>query len=102
MLQIPAACHLGAVNSRAVSRLRHWTLIHWTCLRRPLLGDQHGQSEVKRGSTVGSVRRPQSPAVGRDDGLTNGETQAQPLFLRREERLENLLELAGIDSSAAI
>jgi hypothetical protein len=69
---------------------------------QPLDCRYHGQGEVKRSSAVGSVRGPQSPAVGCDDGSADGEAQAQALLLRREERLENLLELVRIDTSSTI
>ena len=71
-------------------------------LADPLAGSQDGQREVKCRAPIRSVRSPQPPAVRSDNGLADREAESQSLLFRRKKRIENPLELLGIDASAAI
>jgi hypothetical protein len=51
----------------------------------------HWQRELERGAPSCVAARPQTPAVGRDDPPTNGQSHAGAARFRGEERLENAL-----------
>src|SRR5208283_3940425 len=89
-----APYELHARHPLQIRFVPHWSLLRLHCRCR--------QHEMKCGSPIGPVLRPQPSAMRGDDGAANRKPQPQAAILGGDERVEHALEPLRINAPSAI
>src|SRR5574341_2652985 len=71
------------------------------CIKGKFFKDRDCEEE-RRAPMSRVVFRPEAPAVGFDDGATDGKPHAQPVPFGREKRLKNPVELIAGQSRSVV